>query len=115
MGMFDTLYSSYNFGEEFTHIELQTKSLNCFLDNYWISPKGELFSFQYEKCYRMIKSKTNSFGFEWEKTGKNGIVRPYYYTGVVEASNKFNKILINFWIGKVTTYNVLYKNTGVSK
>lgn len=113
MGMFDTVYSSYNLGKEFTNIELQTKSLNCFLDNYWISPNRELFIFQYDKCYKMVKSKTNYFGFDWEKTGENGVIKPYYYTGGLEAYHKLDRILMTFWNGRITMWTVLSSPNGL--
>jgi hypothetical protein len=92
------------FQDEDIH-ELQTKSLNNFLDSFWISPNGELYFIDYEDCFRMVKSTNNSYGFDWTSTGKNAKLKPYYYSGIVYAYTasiyKPNNFLFEFELGKL--------------
>lgn len=84
MGMFDTIRSSYPLGDWHTGVkqELQTKSLDSFMDDYWISPEGELFKVEYHDCFTPIPSERH-FGFDWEPTGNNGKVRASDYSGEI--------------------------------
>lgn len=109
--MFDTIYCYKSILQDEDIRELQTKSLNNFLDSFWISPKGELYFIDYEDCFRMVKSKNNSYGFDWTTTGKNAKLKPYYYTGIIEAypansKNKFINVMIEFMSGKVSKIEI---------
>jgi len=47
MGMFDTIRSSYNLGEDFTNVTLQTKDLDCIMSEYWLDPAGNLYEIEH--------------------------------------------------------------------
>ena len=89
MGMFDTIYSSYSFNNEFEKQPLQTKDLECIMYEYWINPNGELFlisytgtqdfvSVNYEKKFPLIK---------WKPNGNRGKVTPVYPRIIIRSSS----------------------------
>ena len=43
MGMFDTIRCGYDLGAGFYNRDLQTKDLECFMGEYWLTPSGQLF------------------------------------------------------------------------
>jgi hypothetical protein len=58
MGMFDTIHCSYKpFGDIFQG-DCQTNSLDCLMDDYWLSPAGELYKYD------------NSGAFDWEESSE---------------------------------------------
>lgn len=96
MGLFDTVYSHYKpLGDEFLNVELQTKSLECGLSTYWISPAGELFKVDWANSMRMVDRLVPTIGqiqtgrarwflpFQWEPTGEHKKLTPVYHTGSV--------------------------------
>lgn len=86
MGLFSTIYNSYiPLGMDFIG-DFQTKDLQCLMDEYWISPSGELFLISYSNCFRAIANeypKNFLDVLSWESTGLNGCISPCDETGVV--------------------------------
>lgn len=94
MGMYDEIRSSYDLGEHFTNVEMQTKGLACAMSRYWIAPDGCLYELTYRETHTFedIKedderydSKRGFLNFEWIPTGKHGKVEPYHITDYIEV------------------------------
>lgn len=90
MGLFDNVYSSYKpLGEEFLNVELQTKSLDCDMSAYWITPAGELFKVNWDNAMKMVDREVPIKPvrwvppFQWVPTGKHKKLTPVYYTGAL--------------------------------
>lgn len=88
MGLFDDVTSHYKpLGEEFTGVYLQTKSLDCAMQKYWISPAGELFRLEWRDSMKMLTCEIEEstggviFPFRWVPTGEHKKLTPVYYTG----------------------------------
>jgi len=88
MGMFDTIRSSYNLGKGMEG-ELQTKSMHCLMQDYWISPTGQLYEIDYSgtQDFVMDPEKDTAFlkGITWVPNGNHGRVRASRHYGVVEC------------------------------
>lgn len=94
MGLFDTVRSSYDLGEHFTDVELQTKGLDCTMSNYWISPDGCLYEMVYDDThtFEIIEEGDERYdpnrlflNYQWIPTGNRGKVRPHMITDYVEV------------------------------
>lgn len=94
MGLYDEIRSSYNLGEHFTDVEMQTKDLACAMTKYWISPDGCLYEMTYRETHDFVTidedderydPKVLFLNFEWIPTGKHGKVEPCYVTDYVEV------------------------------
>jgi len=98
MGMYDTVHSSYNLGEQFTDVELQTKDIEDgiggTMTNYWLSPDGVLYHIDYsgtadfEKIEEGEKDYNERLGFlnfRWVPNGNRGKITPCYITRYVEV------------------------------
>lgn len=96
MGLFDEIKSSYDLGENFTNVEMQTKGLACAMCRYWIAPDGCLYELTYRETHTFedIKEddvryesdpKRKVFNFEWIPTGKHGKVKPCDVTDYIEV------------------------------
>lgn len=98
MGMFDVIKSSYNLGEEFTNVVLQTKDIeDCIggtLTDYWIDPNGVLWRPDYtgtntfeviEEDDERYDSKHLFLNYEWVPTGKHGKYVHHSITKYVEV------------------------------
>ena len=74
MGMFDRIYNSYSFTNPILNNTLQTKDISGVMDDYWLSPSGQLFWIDYTATY--------DFAEDWRpvKNSNNGHVRPYFMT-----------------------------------
>lgn len=89
MGLFDTIVNHYKpLGDEFIGVDLQTKSLDCTMSTYWISPAGELFMEDWAYSMEMVDCPNGELGgfrfpFKWAPTGKRKKLTPVYYTGSV--------------------------------
>jgi hypothetical protein len=94
MGLFDTVYSHYKpLGEHFIGVPLQTKSLECGLSSFWITPAGELFKFDWANSMKMVDRPANEkwengkrrwvLPFQWVPTGEHKKLTPVYHTGSV--------------------------------
>ena len=83
MGMFDTVRSSYDLGPGWLNKELQTKDLDCCMNEYWISPEGQLFEIDYSHTYDFVDIPEEERVRPWNvfKTvpnGNHGKVRPVF-------------------------------------
>ena len=92
--MYDTIHSSYDLGEHFTDVELQTKDIECIMSHYWLDPHGYLYSIDYSDTADFIQLKEgdkgyNSVGkflnFIWKSNGNKGKVSPCYLTKYIEV------------------------------
>ena len=94
MGLFDYVRSSYNLGEHFTNVELQTKGLACAMCRYWIAPDGSLYELTYRETHdfeeiseddERYDPKRGFLNYEWIPTGKHGKVEPCDVTDYIEV------------------------------
>jgi hypothetical protein len=98
MGLFDTIVNHYKpLGDNYIGVDLQTKSLDCTMSTYWISPAGELFMEDWADSMEMVDRVPIVFQgppqphqknrwvlpWEWKPTGKHKKLTPVYYTGSV--------------------------------
>ena len=88
MGLFDTVYSSYDLGAEMTGVELQTKAFDSFMGYFWIDPKGRLFEVSHDGTHNLEDDPDRHFfPYKWVPNGKHGKVIPYdHYTGDVRLT-----------------------------
>jgi len=97
MGMYDTIRSSYDLGEKFTNVELQTKDIEeCYggtMTDYWIDPAGYLWCGDYtntaameiyEEGHPKYNADKSWLNFEWIPTGIHGKYRVHPITKYVE-------------------------------
>ena len=88
MGMMDYFVSSYNLGEQFTNVELQTKDIEDgiggTLTTYWLDPKGVLWYPDYKgtNTFEVISEDDPRYNpkhlflnYEWIPTGQKGKIR----------------------------------------
>ena len=98
MGMFDYLRSSYDLGEQFTDVELQTKDIEDgiggTLTHYWLSPDGVLYYADYSHTADFVELKEGDEGyddkktflnFQWIPNGNHGKVSSLYLTRYIEV------------------------------
>ncbi len=97
MGMFDYLKSSYNLGEQFTKVELQTKDIEDgiggTMSHYWLDPHGYLYYIDYSHTADFVKLKEGDEGYNkieflnfiWKPNGNHGKVSPWLITKYVEV------------------------------
>lgn len=94
MGLYDEIRSSYNLGEHFTNVEMQTKDLACVMTKYWIAPDGSLYELTYRETHDFVEigedderydPKVLFLNYEWVPTGKHGKVEPCYVSDYVEV------------------------------
>lgn len=123
MGLYDDIRSSYDLGEQFTNVPMQTKGLACAMCQYWISPDGCLYEITHRETHTFedIKEdderyesdpKRKLFNFEWIPTGKHGKVEPCYITDYVEVYpatwdghyDDWPRCRIHFKYGRVVEY-----------
>ena len=121
MGLFDYVRSSYNLGEHFTNVELQTKGLACAMCRYWIAPDGSLYELTYRETHdfeeiseddERYDPKRGFLNYEWTPTGKHGKVEPCDVTDYVEVYpaqwdghyDDWARCRIHFKYGRVVEY-----------
>jgi len=99
MGMFDYVRSSYNLGEQFTEVELQTKDIEDYgiggtMSDYWLDPHGYLYFIDYSQTSDFVELKEGDEGyndeklflnFKWIPNGNKGKVRPWMITKYIEV------------------------------
>jgi hypothetical protein len=99
MGMFDYLRSSYDLGEQFTEVELQTKDIEDYgiggtMSDYWLDPHGYLYFIDYSQTSDFVELKEGDDGynderlflnFRWIPNGNKGKVRPWMITKYIEV------------------------------
>ena len=97
MGMMDYFVSSYNLGEQFTNVELQTKEIEDgiggTLTTYWLDPKGVLWYPDYKgtNTFEIIPEDDPRYdadrkflNFEWIPTGQHGKYQVHPITKYIE-------------------------------
>ena len=107
--MYDTVRSSYNLGPELTECELQTKDLDLLMEDYWISPAGELFTINYARTADLVpdpECKRQFWPYKWEPNGNHGRVTPSLHTGDVRlyrgiGVDGFAEITVTFLRGRI--------------
>jgi hypothetical protein len=94
MGLYDDIRSSYDLGEQFTNVPMQTKGLACAMCSYWIAPDGCLYEITHRETHTFEEIKEGDdgyndevalFNFHWKPTGKHGKVEPCYVTDYAEV------------------------------
>jgi hypothetical protein len=106
MGMFDYLKSSYDLGEQFTNVELQSKDIEDgiggTMTTYYLDPSGYLWYPDYRgtSTFEEIKKDDSRYSenlsflnFEWIPTGQRGKYRVYPIT-------KYISVYPSQWKGK---------------
>ena len=90
MGVFDTIYSSYSFDNEFAKQPLQTKDLECIMCEYWINPNGELFLISYSGTQDFVSaSHENKLPLiNWKPNGNHGKITPVYPRTTIRTCSK---------------------------
>lgn len=95
--MFDYLRSSYDLGEQFTNVILQTKDIEegigGTMTDYWLDPAGRLWCPHYRDTHDFVEisedderySKIGFLNFEWIPTGKHGKYTPHEITKYIEV------------------------------
>jgi hypothetical protein len=87
MGMFDTVRSSYDLGPGFQK-DLQTKDLDCCMNEYWIDPSGRLFEIDFSGTHDFLEIVEDHRGwpkFQTIPNGNHGKVKPVYLFKVIEV------------------------------
>ena len=99
MGMFDYFRSSYDLGEQFTEVELQTKDIEDFgiggtMSQYWLDKAGYLYYIDYSHTadFEVINEFDEDYNdlhkwcnFQWVKNDNHGKVKPWLITKYVEV------------------------------
>lgn len=79
MGMFDIVYCQYDIGPGFWNRTLQTKSLDNYMEEYWLDPVGKLYQIDFSGTQDW--EKDDKWGFKSVPNGSRGRVRPTSYHG----------------------------------
>lgn len=118
MGLFDTIYNSFKpLGDEFLNRSFQTKNLGRGLQYYWISPNGELYSYDTSECYEFDWDNIDIRGYvsRTKSTGKHGKISPSYVNKTIvmyDLRDKNNLVwlesTLKFKLGKVIDYQINY-------
>lgn len=86
MGLYSIIHSSFNrLGVEFLG-EFQTKDLESLMEEYWLSPSGELFFLNYSGCFEaFVNEFPKNFldHIRYEPTGSHAKLEPCAYNGVL--------------------------------
>ena len=118
MGLYDSVRSSYNLGEDLTEVELQTKDIGSTMDFYWISPIGQLWSIDVSNTTDFMPVDDRIFGFKLVPNGNRGKVKPVDLTNYIRVytvkDNKFLECKIHFKNGIIqdTIMSKSYKFDG---
>lgn len=118
MGMFDTVVSSYDLGERFTHTRCQTKDIDNTMSEYWISPAGQLYLIDYSYTADFVElkegddgynDKISLFNFQWVPNGTHGKVSPFYLTKYITIypERRDDAIRLHFRYGILQDYYVI--------
>jgi hypothetical protein len=112
MGLYDTIRSSFDLGEEFTDKDLQTKDIqDCIggtLDFYWIDNVGRLFLVDISETADPIKTNSDFPLFKWIPNGNHGKVTPVYITKYIEVyDNPYKRCKIHFKCGIVQDFEII--------
>ena len=125
MGMMDFVRSSYDLGEQFTDVELQTKDIEDgiggTLSQYWISPDGILYYIDYSHTADFVQiqegdedyNETHQWrNFKWVPNGNHGKIRPWMITKYIEVYpsrwegkwEDWPRLKLHFRYGKLMDY-----------
>jgi hypothetical protein len=125
MGMFDYFRSSYDLGEQFTDVELQTKDiedgLGGSMSHYWLDPAGYLYHIDYTHTADFVEIKKDNpnynhthkwLNFKWVPNGNHGKIRPWMITKYVEVYpstwdgswESWPRLRIHFRYGRLMDY-----------
>lgn len=90
MGMYDTIYPSYDLGPGALSKELQCKDLECCMSEYWIDPEGKLYLIDYSGTQDMVDNPDEDRGeislpWTWIRNGNHGRVRPVYLSKTIDV------------------------------
>lgn len=84
MGLYSTVYSSFDKLGVNGIGEFQTKDLESLMEEYWLSPKGELFFLNYSECFQaFVNDFPKNFldHIRYEPTGSHAKMEPCTYNG----------------------------------
>jgi len=113
MGMFDTVRSSYPLIDPEADLELQTKDLDCLMNQFWISPVGQLYRVEFCSAYDAVEISEELRQSPWQmiqwlRNGKHGSVTPDYrsalirlYPGRVMADQQWREVKVYLRHGNV--------------
>ena len=125
--MYDTIHSSYDLGEEFTNVELQTKDIEDgiggTMSHYWLDPHGYLYYINYSHTADFVELKEGDEGyndkksflnFTWKPNGNKGKVSPLLITKYVEVYpstwdgewTDWPRCRIHFKYGRLVDYDI---------
>jgi hypothetical protein len=121
MGLLDYVRSSYDLGEQFTNVQLQTRDLGETMNDFWIDPKGYLWRPYYEGTTTLEEIQESDvrynkncqfFNFVWIPTGNHGKCRVHpitqyinVYPSMWEGPNEnWPKMRLHFRAGKLLDY-----------
>jgi hypothetical protein len=86
MGLYSTIYSSFDRLGHDSIGEFQTKDLESLMEEYWLSPMGELFFLNYSGCFEaFVNDYPKNFldHIRYEATGNHAKMEPCSYNGVL--------------------------------
>lgn len=83
MGMYDSIFCSKDLGPGFHKKEVQTKDLDCLMNEYWIDPEGKLWIIDYAGT-QMFETDSKD-RIRVVKSGSKGVIRPVTITQVIEV------------------------------
>jgi hypothetical protein len=127
MGMFDYFRSSYDLGEQFTDVELQTKDiedgLGGTMSHYWLDPAGYLYHIDYTNTADFVEIKKDNpdynhtykwKNFKWVPNGNHGKIKACMITKYVEVYpsrwdgtwEDWPRLRIHFRYGRLMDYEV---------
>jgi hypothetical protein len=90
MGMYDTIYCHRDLGPGFYKRELQTKSLDCCMAEYFLDPDGQLWEIDYSYTHDFVDVPEEERSAPWNvfeavPNGKHGKIRPAKVNALVET------------------------------
>lgn len=116
MGMFDTIYCSYDLGPGFHRKSLQTKGLECLMVEYWLDPAGYLYEIDYSGTQDYVNVPEEERSAPWNSfkivpNGNHGKIRAIDVTATIEVYpsvwdchySAFPRQTITFIRGKLCT------------
>ena len=80
MGIYDTIFSTFDLGPGFWNRELRTKDLEGFMSYNWIDPRGNLWTIDHSGTYDF----DDQGNFKVVKNINHGKVTPYLLTKQLE-------------------------------
>ena len=93
MVFFDTVRSSFDFGNGLTGAAYYTNDLGCRRAFYWIAPNGQFYVFDDNDCWKSERiypgNPDYNYEYAWKNvrytsTGRRGVMRPFTATCVLD-------------------------------